>query len=81
MIIAHATVPNRVVGASCVSGLAPYRAEGLDHFSGMGEANVDDFKFMMRDRAGWEKRSVQARTLAFLQAQASLLPLPPKVMR
>jgi hypothetical protein len=23
-----------------------------------GEANVDDFKFMMRYRAGWEKRSV-----------------------
>ena len=39
-----ALLPDRVVAVSCLSGVAPYPAEGLDWFAGMGEANVQDFQ-------------------------------------
>ena len=38
-----ALLPERVVAASCISGVAPYLAEGLDWTEGMGEANVEEF--------------------------------------
>lgn len=34
---------DRVVGVACISGIAPYEAEGLDYFDGMGEENIDEF--------------------------------------
>lgn len=39
-----ALMPERVVAVSCLSGVAPYPAEGLDWFAEMGEANVQDFQ-------------------------------------
>lgn len=39
-----ALMPERVVAVACLSGVAPYPAEGLDWFAGMGELNVQDFK-------------------------------------
>ncbi|MHB1854611.1 MAG: alpha/beta fold hydrolase [Acidimicrobiales bacterium] len=38
-----ALLPERVVAASCISGVAPYLAEGLDWTEGMGAANVEEF--------------------------------------
>ncbi|HUY55682.1 MAG TPA: alpha/beta hydrolase [Candidatus Nanopelagicaceae bacterium] len=38
-----ALLPERVVAASCISGVAPYLSEGLDWTEGMGEANVAEF--------------------------------------
>ncbi|MCI4369026.1 MAG: alpha/beta hydrolase [Thermoplasmata archaeon] len=49
-----ALLPERVAGAACLAGVAPYPAEGLDWFAGMGEANVEDFRRMMDDPKGWE---------------------------
>ncbi len=39
-----ALMPERVVAVSCLSGVAPYPAEGLDWLAGMGELNVQDFE-------------------------------------
>jgi pimeloyl-ACP methyl ester carboxylesterase len=39
-----ALMPQRVVAVSCLSGVAPYPADGLDWFAGMGEPNVQDFQ-------------------------------------
>jgi pimeloyl-ACP methyl ester carboxylesterase len=45
-----ALLPDLVVAAASLAGLAPYGAEGLDWFAGMGQDNVDDFQLFMRDK-------------------------------
>jgi pimeloyl-ACP methyl ester carboxylesterase len=45
-----ALLPDLVVAAASLAGLAPYGAEGLDWFDGMGEDNVDDFKLYLKDK-------------------------------
>ena len=46
-----ALLPERVVGAVCVSGLAPYDAEGLDWFAGMGASGAAELRAAARGRA------------------------------
>jgi pimeloyl-ACP methyl ester carboxylesterase len=46
-----ALLPDLVVAAAALAGLAPYSAAGLDWFDGMGQDNVDDFKLLVKDRA------------------------------
>jgi pimeloyl-ACP methyl ester carboxylesterase len=45
-----ALLPDLVVAAASLAGLAPYGAEGLDWFAGMGQDNADDFELFMRDK-------------------------------
>jgi pimeloyl-ACP methyl ester carboxylesterase len=52
-----ALLPDRVVGASSLAGVAPYPAEGLDWMAGAGESNVEDFNLMLKDRAAWESKT------------------------
>lgn len=54
-----ATLPKRVVAASSLASPAPFTADGLDYFAGMGELNVEDIKLMMRDPAAWEAKSAE----------------------
>lgn len=42
-IACAAILPGRCLAAATMSGLAPYDAEGLDWFDGMGQENVDEF--------------------------------------
>ncbi len=51
-----ALLPDRVVAASCLAGVAPLRAEGLDALAGMGEANLEDFRLLLNDRVAWEAK-------------------------
>lgn len=51
------SMPERVVGASSIAGVAPFNAEGLDFFAGMGEYNVSDFKLLLTDPEKWEKNN------------------------
>ena len=44
-----ALLPDLVTAAASLASLAPYGAEGLDWFDGMGELNVEDFKLYERD--------------------------------
>lgn len=51
-----ALLPDLIAAAASLASLAPYPAEGLDWFAGMGQENVDDFKLMMKDTAAaWAK--------------------------
>ena len=45
-----ALLPDLVTAAASLASLAPADAEGLDWFEGMGQANVDDFKLLQRDK-------------------------------
>jgi pimeloyl-ACP methyl ester carboxylesterase len=51
-----ARLPDRVVAASCLAGVAPPDAQGFDPLDGMGQANVEDFQLMKSDPAAWEAR-------------------------
>lgn len=45
-----ALLPDLVAAAASLASLAPYGAEGLDWFAGMGQANVDDARLILRDK-------------------------------
>jgi pimeloyl-ACP methyl ester carboxylesterase len=45
-----ALLPERFVAAGVLCSPAPYGAEGLDYFAGMGEENVEDIELMLNDR-------------------------------
>jgi pimeloyl-ACP methyl ester carboxylesterase len=46
-----ALLPQRVLAAVCASGLAPYHAEGLDWFAGMGAAGAAELRCRQGTRA------------------------------
>jgi pimeloyl-ACP methyl ester carboxylesterase len=46
-----ALLPDLVTAAASLASPAPYGADGLDYFAGMGEANVDDTRLFLTDEA------------------------------
>ena len=44
-----ALLPDLVVAAASLASVAPYGADGLDYFAGMGQLNVDDTQLYFRD--------------------------------
>ena len=44
-----ALLPDLVTAAASLASPAPYGAEGLDYFAGMGQENVDDFSLFLAD--------------------------------
>ena len=46
-IACAALLPDRVVNATTIASAAPYPAEGLDYFDGMGQENIDSFNAQM----------------------------------
>jgi pimeloyl-ACP methyl ester carboxylesterase len=44
-----ALAPDRFPGAALIGGVAPYPAEGIDWFEGMGPENVEEFKMTLED--------------------------------
>jgi pimeloyl-ACP methyl ester carboxylesterase len=55
-----ALLPERVLAAVCVSGLAPYHAQGLDWFAGMGAAGAAQLRAAARGRATLEEHLASA---------------------
>jgi pimeloyl-ACP methyl ester carboxylesterase len=47
-LAAAALLPDRVVAAASLASVAPYDAEGLDFFGGMGEQNVEEFSVIFQ---------------------------------
>jgi pimeloyl-ACP methyl ester carboxylesterase len=45
-----ALLPDLVPAAAALASTAPWGADGLDWFAGMGDLNVDEIKLMLRDR-------------------------------
>ncbi|MGH3406303.1 MAG: alpha/beta fold hydrolase [Streptosporangiaceae bacterium] len=46
-----ALLPDLVTAAASLASPAPYGAEGLDYFAGMGRENVDGFRLVLTDEA------------------------------
>jgi len=46
-----ALLPDLVTAAASLASLAPYGAEGLDYFAGMGQENADDTRLFLTDEA------------------------------
>jgi len=65
-----ALLPDLVVAAASLAGLAPVGAEGLDWFDGMGQSNVDDFKLLEADPAA-SRVKVEAEREEMLAASAA----------
>lgn len=59
-----ALLPDRVVAAASLAGVAPYPADGLDWLDGMGQANLDEFAAALAGRETLEP---------FLRAQADTM--------
>jgi pimeloyl-ACP methyl ester carboxylesterase len=56
-----ALLPDLVVASASLAGLAPYGADGLDWFDGMGEDNVDDFKLFLTDKVAARAKTEKDR--------------------
>jgi pimeloyl-ACP methyl ester carboxylesterase len=51
-VLAYAALlPDLVTAAASLASVAPYDAEGLDYYAGMGEENVDDDRLFFTDEA------------------------------
>lgn len=56
-----ALLPDLVTAAASLASLAPYGAEGLDYFAGMGQDNVDYFRLFFTDEAAARAQTDQDR--------------------
>lgn len=56
-----AMLPDRVVAAALVASAAPWDADGLDFFAGMGQDNVDDVKLYFSDPRAARAKSMRDR--------------------
>jgi pimeloyl-ACP methyl ester carboxylesterase len=53
-----ALAPDLIAAAASLAAPAPYGAQGLDYFAGMGELNVEDMKLALSDPEAYEKKAV-----------------------
>jgi pimeloyl-ACP methyl ester carboxylesterase len=67
-----ALLPDRLVAAACLAGVAPYPAEGLDWLAGMGDDNVKEFSAVLAGRDELEA-FVREMTEAMLAAEPDAL--------
>ncbi|MGA9776515.1 MAG: alpha/beta fold hydrolase [Candidatus Dormiibacterota bacterium] len=75
-----ALMPDRVVAASSISGVAPYPAPGMDWLAGMGEDNVEEFNLALSgDEAGVlgaaEQMAAELRNTTVEQVRSALASL------
>jgi pimeloyl-ACP methyl ester carboxylesterase len=56
-----ALLPDLVTAAASLASLAPYPADGIDWFAGMGEENVEDFRLMLTDEAAARAKTEKER--------------------
>ncbi|HUD77179.1 MAG TPA: alpha/beta hydrolase [Streptosporangiaceae bacterium] len=56
-----ALLPDLVTAAASLASLAPYGADGLDYFAGMGQENVDDIRLFFADEAAARAKTEKDR--------------------
>jgi pimeloyl-ACP methyl ester carboxylesterase len=56
-----ALLPDLVPAVGVLASVAPWGADGLDYFAGMGELNVDDVRLFFEDRAAARAKCEQDR--------------------
>jgi pimeloyl-ACP methyl ester carboxylesterase len=70
-----ALLPDLVTAAASLASLAPYDAEGLDYFAGMGQENVDDTRLFFTDAvAARAKMDKDRETLLATSPAAAVKP-------
>jgi pimeloyl-ACP methyl ester carboxylesterase len=63
-----ALLPDRCLGAALLAGVAPYPADGLDWFAGMGEDNITEFHLALEGEAAIRPLTIEnAKELADVQ--------------
>jgi pimeloyl-ACP methyl ester carboxylesterase len=67
-----ALLPDRVVAAASLAGVAPYPAEGLDWLDGMGQDNLDEFAATLAGRETLE-RYLREQADAMLAAEPNAI--------
>jgi pimeloyl-ACP methyl ester carboxylesterase len=67
-----ALLPDLVTAAASLASLAPYPADGIDWFAGMGEENAEDFRLTLTDEAAARAKTEKERE-AMLAATADEL--------
>ena len=55
-----ALLPDRIIAAATLASVAPYAAEGLNWFDGMGEDNLDEFGLALQGEAALRPYLVEA---------------------
>jgi pimeloyl-ACP methyl ester carboxylesterase len=60
-IACAALLPDLVPAVAVLASIAPWGAEGLNYFEGMGRENVEDFEVTLRDRAAGRARHERQR--------------------
>ncbi len=56
-----ALLPDLVVAAASLASLAPYGADGLDWYAGMGQLNADDFRLYFADQDAARRKLAEDR--------------------
>lgn len=56
-----ALLPDLVTAAASLASLAPYGADGLDYFAGMGQENVEDIRLFFADEAAARAKTEKDR--------------------
>lgn len=56
-----ALAPDLVVAAASLASVAPYGAQGLDYYAGMGELNVEDVQLSLADPSASETKTENER--------------------
>lgn len=56
-----ALLPDLVCAAASLASVAPFGADGLDYFAGMGQGNVDDTRLFLADKAAASAKTEQDR--------------------
>jgi pimeloyl-ACP methyl ester carboxylesterase len=67
-----ALLPDLVVAAASVAGPAPYDADGLDWFDGMGQANADGFRSRLANPAAGQAEAVAEREMVLAASPADV---------
>jgi pimeloyl-ACP methyl ester carboxylesterase len=67
-----ALLPDLAAGVASLAGLAPYGAEGLDWFEGMGQENADDIRLQATDKVAARKKMDKDREEAMATTAADL---------
>jgi pimeloyl-ACP methyl ester carboxylesterase len=56
-----ALLPDLVAAAASLASPAPFGADGLDYYHGMGQENADDFRLLLTDEAASRAKTEQDR--------------------
>jgi pimeloyl-ACP methyl ester carboxylesterase len=67
-----ALLPDLVAAAASLAGPAPYDADGLDWFDGMGKDNADDFRLYQADPAAARAKTDADRKMVLAASAADL---------